>query len=400
MSDMQLPERPSLEYLKKLAKERLQHLRRSNPNAKLAAALLAVARDHGFPSWRALKEEVEKRLQTNVEQFFEAAKQGHDDVVRRLLQQGADPNVREDGDNTTPLHWAAAKGHIDVVRTLLDAGADVHGVGDVHTLDVIGWATFFSSLKNDADRRGRLVDLLLERGARHHIFSAMSMGDLDLIRKLVEENPDALDRRMSRFEQGQTPLHFAMNQKRYDMLDLLLELGADVEAVDKNGQTPLVLAMLRGDQTAIKSLIAAGAKQPPAISAGDFVSGMQKLAPSIAKGVPMICVPDVARTMDWYASIGFREIARYDDDGVVNFGMVAFGEAELMLNLYGDPAPGNVSLWFYTDKIDALYQLLKARQLKAGGIEFEQDIEDMFYGARQFGIRDLNGYVLYFIQSV
>ena len=35
-----------------------------------------------------------------------------------------------------------------------------------------------------------------------------------------------------------------------------------------------------------------------------------------------------------------------------------------------------------------------------GGIEFEQDIENMFYGARQFGIRDLNGYILYFIQSI
>ncbi len=30
-------------------------------------------------------------------------------------------------------------------------------------------------------------------------------------------------------------------------------------------------------------------------------------------------------------------------------------------------------------------------------VEFEQDIEDMFYGARQFCIRDLNGYELYFI---
>ena len=54
---------------------------------------------------------------------------------------------------------------------------------------------------------------------------------------------------------------------------------------------------------------------------------------------------------------------------------------------------------------------MKARQLEASqaalegrpnadrGIEFSQDIEDMFYGARQFCIRDLNGYELYFIQS-
>ncbi len=32
------------------------------------------------------------------------------------------------------------------------------------------------------------------------------------------------------------------------------------------------------------------------------------------------------------------------------------------------------------------------------GSGFEQDIHDMFYGARQFGLRDLNGYILYFIQ--
>jgi hypothetical protein len=39
----------------------------------------------------------------------------------------------------------------------------------------------------------------------------------------------------------------------------------------------------------------------------------------------MIHVPDVARALDWYTSIGFRELARYDDDGLVNFGMVSFG---------------------------------------------------------------------------
>ena len=78
--------------------------------------------------------------------------------------------------------------------------------------------------------------------------------------------------------------------------------------------------------------------------------------------------------------------------------------------MHGKPDPHDVSLWFYTDKIDDLYQLLKSRQLGAAraalagepgdqdGIEFQQDIEDMFYGARQFGIPDLNGYILYFIQ--
>ncbi len=73
--------------------------------------------------------------------MHEAAKRGDLDAVRLLLEHGADPNAREPGDNTTPLHWAAAHGHVDVVRALLDAGADVHGLGDLHEGDVIGWAT-------------------------------------------------------------------------------------------------------------------------------------------------------------------------------------------------------------------------------------------------------------------
>jgi hypothetical protein len=59
MPDPKLPERPSLEYLKKLAKQRLQELRRADPDAKLAAALLGVAREYGFTSWRALKAQID-----------------------------------------------------------------------------------------------------------------------------------------------------------------------------------------------------------------------------------------------------------------------------------------------------------------------------------------------------
>jgi hypothetical protein len=327
-----------------------------------------------------------------------------------LLQHGADPNAREEGDNSYPLHWAAAGRHVEVVRALLDAGGDAHGIGDVHELDAIGWATFFHAPGAASGDNPSVAALLVERGARHHIFSAMSLGGLDLIRTLVEENPEALDRRMSPFEQGQTPLHFAMNRKRYDILDLLIELGADLEARDKNGQTALAAAMLRGDREAMSRLHAAGAKQPDRIAPSGFRAGMAKLASSVKKGVPMISVPDVARALDWYGSIGFKEINRYDDDGLVNFGMVSFGGAEIMLNMHGKQGPHDADLWFYTDQIDNLYQLLKARQLEAAqaelagepggaeGIKFEQDIEDMFYGARQFGIRDLNGYILYFIQ--
>lgn len=348
--------------------------------------------------------------------LHEAAKGGRVDVVRFLLERGANPNLREAGDNTYPLHWAAAGAALETVRALLDAGGDVHGVGDVHLLDTIGWAAYYPAEDGNRDditpSRQAVLSLLTERGARHHIFSAIAVGDLDLVQTLVEQDPTALDRRMSPFEQGQTPLHFAMNRNRADIVDLLIGLGADLEAEDMNGRTALAVAMLRGDRESMQRLHAAGAKQPPTIAASSVTASMATMAGSVAKGVPMIRVPDVARALDWYASIGFTEIARYDEAGVVNFGMVSYGNAEIMLNVRGTPGPHDTSLWFYTDQIDGLYQALKSRQLEAAraalagesgehdGIEFQQDLEEMFYGARQFCVRDLNGYELYFIQLV
>jgi uncharacterized glyoxalase superfamily protein PhnB len=161
----------------------------------------------------------------------------------------------------------------------------------------------------------------------------------------------------------------------------------------------------------MQRLQAAGAALPDIAPASAFRETMRALAASVTKGVPMIYVSDVASALEWYTSVGFTERARYEDDGLVNFGMVAFGRAELMLNMHGAAGKHDVSLWFYTDQVDRLYQQLKSRQLEAaraslagatgGGppIVFAQEIEDMFYGARQFAIRDPNGYELYFIQS-
>ena len=68
-----------------------------------------------------------------------------------------------------------------------------------------------------------------------------------------------------------------------------------------------------------------------------------------------------------------------------------------MLNMHGGQARHDVSLWFYTDQVDALYEaeIATARGRRPslgttdqpGTIVFEQDIEDMFYGARHLGPR-------------
>ena len=56
-----LPAQPNLEYLRKIAKQRLRAMRRIAPSAKLADAQFQIAREHGFASWRALKAEVDRQ---------------------------------------------------------------------------------------------------------------------------------------------------------------------------------------------------------------------------------------------------------------------------------------------------------------------------------------------------
>jgi ankyrin repeat protein len=147
---------------------------------------------------------------------------GQLEAVRLLLERGLDVNAREEGDNAYAMHWAAAEGHLDVVRALADAGGDVVGAGDDHALEVIGWATCFGACHAD------VAEFLVSRGARHHVWSAIAMG--------IEPGAEDVTRRMSRNEDHQTPLHFAVARDRRDMVARLLELGADPLAVDGSGR--------------------------------------------------------------------------------------------------------------------------------------------------------------------
>jgi ankyrin repeat protein len=162
-----------------------------------------------------------------------AAAEGHLAAVELLLTRGLDVNTREKGDHTYAMHWAAAAGHLDVVRRLIEAGGDVVGSGDDHQLEVIGWATCWDGCDDAAHRA--VVALLVERGAQHHIFSAIAMDLPDDVRRIVAADRTAINRRMSRNEVHQMPLHFAVRKNRAEMVVLLLELGADPLGRDGDG---------------------------------------------------------------------------------------------------------------------------------------------------------------------
>ena len=281
-----LPDSPSLDWLKKQSKRQLAELRKTNPDARLSDAQLDVAREYGFSSWRALKAHIDsltidgklveaartgdvttlralldedpEKVQSRSGKYkwtllHVAAQHGQPDVVKELIERGADVNAREEGDNTYPMHWAAAAGHLDIVRRLADAGGDVVGHGDDHALEVIGWASCWDGT-DDAVHRA-IVDFLVSRGAKHHVFSAIGLDLEDVLRRIVAVDSSALASRMSRNENNQTPLQFAVRNRRPHMVALLIELGADPLAVDGWGMPVAAYATSPGIDQPVMEVI-------------------------------------------------------------------------------------------------------------------------------------------------
>lgn len=279
-----LPDAPNLDWLRKQAKHRLDEMRSTHPKTKLAEAQFDLAKQYGFSSWRALKSHIDSL--TAAGQLFDAAQNGDVDVlatlldkypdklharakpyewsllhaaahkghlaaVDLLLRRGLDVNTREKGDNTYAMHWAAAAGHLEVVRRLADAGGDVAGQGDDHALEIIGWATCWDECDDAAHRA--VAAFLVSRGARHHIFSAIAMNLEAEVRRIAADAPATLNSRMSRNENQQLPLHFAVRMNRPEMVSLLLELGADALGTDSAGYTAAIYAT---DSTIDRPLLA------------------------------------------------------------------------------------------------------------------------------------------------
>lgn len=155
-----LPARPSLEQLRKQAKDLLRQARAGDVRAlsqirtqrgravdvarvRLADAQLAIAREHGFASWPRLKHHVEARQRPSdydeplwgrdTWPFLVAVLDGDEATVRRMLAH--DPSLAQaQYAYLQPLHYAVRGGRPAMVRLLLDAGADPLAEGWSHRL--------------------------------------------------------------------------------------------------------------------------------------------------------------------------------------------------------------------------------------------------------------------------
>ena len=113
--------------------------------------------------------------------------------------------------------------------------------------------------------------------------------------------------------------------------------------------------------------------------------------------VPMIHVPDVRATADWYTSIGFKLVRQNEEDGEMNWALLSFRNSDIMLNCDGKPSVSHrreVDLYIVVQDIDDLCRHLKSR------VELVEDVHDTFYGMREFTIRDFNRFWITFGQPL
>jgi ankyrin repeat protein len=176
-------------------------------------------------------------------------------AAKMLLERGANPNIRCEGDNAYPLHFAVEKHRFPIIRLLVEHGADTIGEGDYHELGVTGWATAWEYIQADPE----IVAYLLAHGARHNIFSAVSMGDVETVRALIARQPEDLERRMNGTIMRSMPLHLAVLKRQPAVARALIQLGANLESLDQAGFTPLDHAAMLGAPDLVSILTEAGA---------------------------------------------------------------------------------------------------------------------------------------------
>ncbi|KAN0141605.1 Ankyrin repeat-containing domain protein [Lactarius tabidus] len=128
-------------------------------------------------------------------------------AVRLLLKHGADVNAR-DRDQATPLHLASFRQMTHIARVLFDSGAEVNAI-NIHGQNAL------------------------------HLASQNEYCNANFVKLLLSWGMDVNSR-----DKGTTPLHWATYFGCVNVVEVLLERGAQSDAEDIRGQTPLHLVVL------------------------------------------------------------------------------------------------------------------------------------------------------------
>jgi ankyrin repeat protein len=203
-----------------------------------------------------------------------ASLEGHVDVVRMLIENGANKEITCVGE--TPLRLAATKGQVAVVEYLLEQECDVDSVGPLGgtalhaaaffnrpevvqvllrygaTIDVLDNSGLSSFVVASQEGHIAVIRILIERGANKELFCngarplihAVKRGTTTpaVVEYLLEQgcDVDSVD------NLGYTALHWAAFFNRLEIAQLLFRYGAKLDARNNDGETPADLATAHG----------------------------------------------------------------------------------------------------------------------------------------------------------
>lgn len=189
--------------------------------ASPAARFIGAASDGNIKKIKSMikydKMDVNERDWDQLTALIPAASQGHVDIVKLLLKEGADVNAH-DKDGITALMEASIMGHAKVVELLIGAGAEV-----------------------DAKANSHVTALWLAAGE----------GRVDVMKVLLKNGADAMNARVDSI----TALMTASVSGRTDAVKLLLENGADATNVDGDGLLALHNAAENGTEACVRVLV-------------------------------------------------------------------------------------------------------------------------------------------------
>ena len=191
--------------------------------------------------------DLEQRDEKGRTALFRASRLGKSDLVRLLLDRRADPNAL-DSSGEAPLQAAARYGHLECVEMLVAAGADLD-----HYPPPEKSPFSETAICSAARKQPGIAKWLLRHGADPNIASSARRlplgmvlahsGDVELVQLLIQAGADlnAVD------HMGNTPLHHAAESGNIPLVRILLDAGAAVDSVNGMGEPVLCSAVLRSD---------------------------------------------------------------------------------------------------------------------------------------------------------
>ena len=172
-----------------------------------------------------------------------AAIQHHKSIARYLLANGAHTSA-QDITGATPLHEAVRYGDIDIAKALLESGADVNAEDNLGKTPVM--------LVIPEDKREAMYRILIEHAADvakkdaygDTVLHTATMTSLapSILELLVAGGADV----NARNKDGVSPLLIAVQKRNFAHVKFYAERGADINSADKAGDTPLTLALKDG----------------------------------------------------------------------------------------------------------------------------------------------------------